>query len=104
MGMTHSEWKFVEPVDDQTMPQVVVRAAAVQLQIEGIARDVAVSARRYQRIVGIVNSVRPSVGRLEVDSTTESFVERGLQSVVGSVPDRFGFDGLVEYGVSGHLG
>ena len=98
-----TEREIVDEIDDEPVSQVIVGASPLFMQIERIARDVAVSSRGNQGIGRVVDRMRPGVSGLEVQSVAKSFMKYGLQSVVGSVANRFEQDRLFKRGIPSYL-
>src|SRR3982751_338428 len=71
--VSRPERQLEHVVENQPVSQIVVRRAALFLQVERISRNVSVSARCNQRVGCIVNRVRPCIGSLELHSMAELF-------------------------------
>ena len=104
MRVTGSERQLEEVIENQPVSQIVTGASPLLLQIEGISGKITVPAWRQQRVVRVINGVRPRVRRLNVHSMAEAFVEHALQSVVSGIPNRLIQRRLRERQVTSHLG
>ena len=104
MRVSGSERQLDEVIENQAVPQIVTGASPLLLQIKRISGKITVPAWRQQRVVLVINGVRPRVRRLNVHSMAEAFVEHALQTVVSGISNRLIQNWLLERQVTSHLG
>jgi hypothetical protein len=84
-----SDIRFVNEIEDSAVADIEVRVAAFGAKVEGIPRKIRVSLGWLQRVVGVADCMRKSVGQLELKSMSQSLLKIHLQTVVKGISDRF---------------
>src|SRR6185312_17480955 len=85
IGSSPAERQVNNVIQDEALPQVEIRVAALGTKVERVARKTMFVRTRLQRIGCIVDGMGPGIGGLELYSAVEAAREFCLQRMISRI-------------------